>query len=131
MRIGSIAVLLALVATGLWWQSHRTGARSEQLVVAAETSARAWSRSQQSQEGNPSAPPVMMPSVECRKLNERIVHTMRTLHDEGHAPPFSPSPLLEILRTGNCSDDNPSVQVLLGWLAATRQPEPTPRSSEP
>ena len=131
MRTRSIAVFLVAVAAGLFWLQHRSEVQSNQLVLDAKAAARAWSASKQSDETATPALPVVMPSLECRQLNQRIVASMSRLHEEGRSPPFSPSPLLEILRTGDCADDNPSVQVLLGWIAATHQSEPTPRNNEP
>ena len=128
MRTGSLASFLVCVFLGLWWLDHRVDSQKEETIRAAERAAKAWSAEQRPVSGS-QATPVVMPSAACRAFNADIVKSMHELYQLGYPPPFSTAPLLEVLRSGNCSRENPSVQVLLTWIAATKMEQTTHHSS--
>ena len=131
MRTISLVVLPVILGVGIWQYYSGVASRTDKVIVTAKDKAQRWSASQQRESNKASSPPLMMATEACREFNARIVGAMRVLYQEGHSPPFSPEPLLEIIRSGDCSEDNPSVQVLLSWISETRiQPGAKRRSSE-
>ena len=128
MRTASLAAFVACVVIGLWWVDHRIAFEKEETIRTAKSAAQEWSANQRPVSAS-QATPVVMPSAACRALNSDIVKSMHELYRLGYSPPFSTAPLLEVLRSGNCTTENPSVQVLLTWIAATKKAQATHHNS--
>ena len=130
VRTVIIAALMVISVMALWLYNSHSSSRTEAVVLTAKQEAQRWSAQQQSRSSGKRSSPMLMASAECRAFNEQVVKAMHVLYQEGYSPPFGPDPLLEIVRSGKCSEDNPSVQVLLGWIAETKkQSAVTPRSN--
>lgn len=100
------------------------------LVAQSKRAAEVWSAAQRAQPGGVSVPAVLIPSEQCRDFNVFVVGELNKIQQTGSPPPFGTAPLMEVLRSGKCDEDNPSVRVLLGWIESAKKMGTTPRNNE-
>mgnify|MGYP001467523090 CR=1 FL=1 len=131
MRV-ALPWILTVLCVGAWLL-YRMSVKEEPspLVAQSKRAAEVWSAAQRPQPGVVSAPAVLIPSEQCRDFNVFVVGELNEMQQNGLPPPFGTAPLMEVLRSGNCDQDNASVRVLLGWIESAKKMGTTPRNNEP
>ncbi len=130
MRVAIPLVLTVLCAGALLLHRSTSRPAPETLVAESKQAAARWSATQRPSKSQVAAPAVLIPSEQCHEFNAFVVVELNEIQQMGHPPPFGTAPLMEVLRSGDCTRENPSVQVLLGWMEAAKATGTTPRSNE-